>query len=667
VKKSYEYLFQPLKLAGVEIKNRIAMAPMATPLVTREGGFTKRAADYYIERAKGGTGLIITSLIKVEREIEDLAVPDLACVTYNPNHFISSTKEMTERIQAYGAKIFLQSTAGIGRNKLPAPHLHTPVSPSPVPNFWDPNIICRELTTGEVETLIKKFGEAAEIAVMAGFDGIEVHAVHEGYLMDQFTMALFNRRTDKYGGDLRQRLTLPIEVLQEIKKKAGPDFPVLLRFSVKSYIKSLGVGGLPGEEFEELGRDVGEALEAAKILAEAGYDGFDCDAGSYDAWYWAHPPNYQDHGCYLPLAEKVKKAVSVPIIVAGRMDVPDLAEEALASGKIDMVSLGRQLLADPYWPKKVRAGRIDKIRPCLGCHDGCLGRNIRNAPLSCAVNPACGREEEYSLRTAPAARQVMIAGGGVAGMEAARVAASRGHQVTIFEKGRELGGHVIEAAVPDFKKEHVRLLNWYKNELEELKVRIVLNTAVSDKLIAREKPEIVIVATGSRPVSLELPGIHQDKVILASDLLTGKRPSGNSIAIIGGGLIGCEVALWLAKQEKKVTIVEALDDIMTAGQPVPLPNRMMLVSLLQFHKVKVLTRTRPSELTSDGIVVATGSGQKETLPVDTVVVSVGLRPDRELYDSLAGRVEEIYLIGDAREAVNIMQAIWDAYEIALCL
>ena len=665
---THSKLFKPIEIGKVQIKNRIALAPMGPlGMTTQEGGYSQRAVDYYAERAKGGTGLIITGAVKVENEIEKINMPVLACIALNPLHFILTASELTEAVHPYGAKIFIQLTAGFGRSGAPpsrrllAGH---PVAPSAIPNYWDPTVTCRELTTEEIERLVQRFGEAAQIAVEAGFDGIEIHAVHEGYLLDQFTIAMFNKRTDKYGGDLRGRLTLPVEILQVIKQKVGKDFPVQLRFSIKSFVKDWRQGGLPGEEFKEAGRDTEEGLEAAKILEEAGYDAFDADAGTYDSWYWAHPPPYCERGCYLPLTEKLKKVVRVPVMVAGRMELPELAERAIAENKADMISLGRGLLADPHWTNKIAQGRIKNIRPCLACHDGCVGRQHLGRPLSCAVNPACGRERTCAIQPAGEAKKVMVIGGGVAGMEAARVAALRKHKVTLYEKSDKLGGHVIEASAPSFKEDEVRLLDWYKTELNELGVDINLGKAVSPELVHEEKPDVVIVATGSKPCIPNVPGIEKEKVTTAGDLLLGKKKAGESVVIIGGGLVGCETALWLVQKGKKVTIVEMLSSLLRAGRPVPRPNRMMLLDLLKFHKVNVLTNTSLVEVTDDGAVVIDRSSHKKTLPADIVVLCVGLKSDQELYRSLMDKIPNLYLIGDAREAYNIMNAIWDAFEVA---
>lgn len=663
----YAKLFEPISIGKVEIRNRIAMAPMAIGgLTTPDGGFGQRAIDYYVERAKGGVGLIITAAALIDSETEIFPRSTLS-VAHNRDHFIETASELTQKIHAQGARIFVQLTAGVGRvaappRRTPAPDF-APVAPSPIPYYWDPTITCRELTVEEIQKLIIKCGEAAAAAVAAGFDGIDFHGLHEGYLVDQFSIAMFNRRQDKYGGDLKARLTLPIEILREFKKRAGQDFPVQLRFSVKSYVKDWRQGGLPGEEFKEAARDIEEGLEVALIMEESGYDAFDADAGTYDAWYWAHPPNYFEHGCYLHLTERLKKAVKVPVVVAGRMELPEMAEKAIAEGKADMVVLGRGLLADPYWPNKVREGKTQNIRPCLGCHQGCLGRMIaREGPISCAVNPACGNERDYAIRPAKEARRVMVIGGGIAGMESARVAAIRGHSVTLYEKNGRLGGHVLSASVPSFKRDEVRLLGWYQTELAELKVKINLGKKASSEVIQREKPDAVIFATGSKPVIPDVPGINKDKVTTAIDLLLGKKKAEKVVIVVGGGLIGCETALWLAQQGKKVTIVEALDRLMQASIPVPRPNMVMLRDLLKFHQVNVLTNTSLSEVTDEGVVVVEKGSHKTTLPADTVVIAVGLKPDQELYSALKDSVPDIHIVGDAAEARNIMHAVWDAYE-----
>lgn len=668
--KKYADLFQPLKIGNLEIKNRIGMAPMApSGMITPDNCFNQRAAEYYVERARGGAGLIITGGIEVENEIEQTKIGIFQNTSTNPIAFSLNSVEMCERIHAYGAKIFLQITMGFGRSLFLDFVDSHPVAPSAIPHFFNPSVTCRELTIPEIEYMISKMAEAAKMARGAGYDGVEVHAVHEGYLLDQFTLALFNKRTDKYGGDLRGRLTLPIEVLQAIKQEAGRDFPVILRYGVKSCIKAVGQGGLPGEDYPEMGRDLEEGLEAAQILEEAGFDGFNADLGSYEALYWAHPPGYTEHGLYLPYVQRLKEVLKVPVLMAGRMEIPELAAEAVSSGKIDMVLLGRGLLADPDWPNKVRRGRLDKIRPCLGCHDGCMGRLESGKTISCAVNPACGREQEYCLYPALKAKKVMVIGGGMAGMEAARVAALRGHQVSLYEKNSYLGGHVIEASVPDFKKDERELLKWYEQELQEVGVTVNLGVEADAALVEKTAPEEIIVATGANDRVLSIPGKEKNNALTAVEALKDTGKIGEEIVIAGGGLVGCEVAVWLAQQGKKVTLVEILDELMKSVF-ISHANHMMLLDMIKFYGIKVYTHTRLSEITADGVVLSVSSGgapAPESIKADTVILAAGYVPEQKLYHNLKDIYPQVHLIGDSRQVKNIMQAVWEGYEIGRSL
>lgn len=660
-------LFEPIKIGNVEVKNKISMAPMgAFGLIDNEGCYNQRAIDYYVERAKGGTGLIITSITKVENELDKVVPGVIPMISINPGRFLMTSAEMTERVHAYGTKIFLQLTMGFGRSGAPGTLLTSqPVSASNIPNYWNPTVTCRELTTSEVEWIVTKFIQSAEIAQKAGFDGVEIHAVHEGYLLDQFTLSIFNKRTDKYGGDLRGRLQLPIEIVQGIKGRLGDKFPVGLRYSVKSCIKDWRQGGLPDEDFVEKGRDLEEGLEAAKILEAAGYDELNTDVGTYDAWYWSHPPLYQKDGLYLPYTKELKKVVKIPVIVAGKLGVPTEAEKALEDDAADMIGLARPLLSDPYWPKKVLSNHPEKIRPCIGCHAGCLGRGFEGKPLSCAVNPAAGRERYYKIEPALTPKDVMVVGGGLAGMEAAIIAKKRGHKVTLYESTNELGGVVIPGSVPDFKVDDRRLLNWYRNEIKESRVEVVFNTKVTEQFVKNENPEVVIIATGSKEIKLDLPGIEKDKVLTAVEILNNEKKAGKNVLIIGGGLVGCETALYLANQGKKVTIVEAKNNILDSGKPIPHMNKIMLIDLLRTHNINTITGNSLLEVTDEGAVLISNKFKKQSVAADTIIISVGFKSDRKLYNKLHGKITDLYLIGDAYETANIMDAIWSANEIGL--
>jgi 2-enoate reductase len=499
------------------------------------------------------------------------------------------------------------------------------------------------------------------IAKKAGFDGIEIHAVHEGYLLDQFAISFFNQRTDKYGGSLENRLRFACEIVQAIKSACGEDYPVSLRYSIKSFIKDWCKGGLPGEEFEEKGRDIPEGIEAAKILVAAGYDALNGDVGSYDSWYWSHPPMYQEKGMYLPYNEILKNTVDVPIITAGRMDNPDLAVNAILDGKTDMICLARPLLADPDIPNKILADNIESIRPCISCQEGCMGRLQTFATVSCAVNPACGREGDYGIGLANKSKRVLIIGGGVAGCEAARVAALRGHLVTLLEKSPQLGGNLLAGGVPDFKEDDIELIKWYDYELKKLDVNVLLNTTATKERILSFDVDTVIVATGSRPRVLKIEGT--DKVYSAEDVLLGRKDPGKAAVIIGGGLVGCETALWLKDMGKDVTIVEMMDDILKIGGPLCHANHDMLHDLIKFKKIDVKCSSKISKAVEGGFVFLSGD-KEETVKADCAIVAIGYDSEKALAEELKFNVKDLKVIGDANKVQNIMYAIWGAYEVA---
>jgi 2-enoate reductase len=654
----YQKLFEPLTVGKLTLKNRISMAPLGMVAMADPcGGFSENAQEYYVERAKGGTGLIITGITNVEyNEFPPLLMP---CAAYDPLMFAKSCAPMNERIHAYDAKIFLQLTGGFGRAAIP--HLmKNAIAPSDQPNRWDPSIQHRAMTIVEIKELIASFVKCAAVAKESKFDGVEIHAVHEGYLLDQFAIAFYNKRDDEYGGDLRGRLKLATDIVKGIKAACGKDFPVSLRYSLKSFIKSLRHGALPGEDFVEQGKDIAEGIEAAKILVEAGYDMLNVDAGTYDAWYWNHPPMYFEKGMYREFGKILKENVNVPIILAGRMDNPDMACKALGTC-CDIIGYGRPLLADPYLPEKIRTGKLEDIRPCLSCHQGCLDRLAHGLPLSCAVNPACGREKSLALTPALEKKNVLIIGGGLAGMEAARVCAIRGHKVTLVEKSDKLGGNILPGCVPDFKQDDRALLNWYYVQLAKLPVEIKLSCTADKDLIEKSEADVVIFATGSTPVKLDFGG--KNHVCTADELLNGKEKPGEDIVIVGGGLVGCETALWLRRQGKNVTIVEALPEILGGGADMCFANYDMLRDLLVFHKIDVYRSSKVKAVNETSVTVETPVGEKE-IKADTVMVAVGYRSQKGLFDAMKDSDKIIYNVGDSRNVHNIMYTIWDAYQLA---
>lgn len=660
--QKYKKLFEPVKIGSVEIKNRFAMAPMGPlGLADAEGGFNQRGIEYYTARARGGTGLIITGVTFVDNEVEEHGMPNCPCPTHNPVQFVRTAREMTERIHAYDSKVFLQMSGGFGRVTIPT-NLgeFPPVAPSPIKHRWLDKT-CRELTVEEIHSIVKKFGDGAFNAKRAGFDGVQIHAVHEGYLIDQFAISFFNHRTDEYGGSLENRLRFAKEIVEEIKKRCGNDFPVTLRYSPKSFIKDWREGALPGEEFEEKGRDIPEGIAAAKLLVAYGYDALDVDVGSYDSWWWSHPPMYQNKGLYIPYAKIVKEAVDVPVICAGRMDNPDLAISAVDDGACDMVSLGRPLLADPDYVNKLRAGKTASIRPCLSCHEGCMGRIQEYSALNCAVNPAACREKEAALTPALKQKKVLIVGGGVAGCEAARVLALRGHKPVIFEKSSRLGGNLIPGGAPDFKEDDLALVAWYEHTLKELDVEIKFNAEVTPEIVKNSGAETVIIATGSKPKIFNLG--DNSKVFPAADVLTGTVDPGKNVIVVGGGLVGCELALWLAQNGKNVTLVEVMDKLLALNGPLCHANSDMLKKLVPYNGVKVLTSSKIIKTTEKGALVDV-NGTEQEISADSVLLAVGYSSVNSLYDELKYELSDLYMIGDARKVANIMYAIWDAYEVA---
>ena len=661
MKKEHQILFEPYKLAGCELKNRYIMAAMGTGgMVTTENTFNERGVEYYVERARGGVGLIITGTLYVENEIEKVVPGVMPCPTDNPGAFIMTSSEMCERVHAYGTKIFAQLTAGFGRVLKPHLHAGEAVSASPIENYWDSSIKCRALTREEIQTIVEKSGDTALICKKAGFDGVEIHAVHEGYLLDQFAIALFNKRTDEYGGDLRGRLKFACDIVKNIKEKCGKDFPVILRYCLKSYIKDIHHGGLPNEQFIEMGRDIDEGIEAAKILAEAGYDALDVNAGTYDAWYWSHPPMYFQKGMYLPFGEIVKKNVDIPVLVAGRLENPDLAATALKEGKADLICLGRSLLADPYVVNKIRSEQTEYVRPCLGCHEGCMNRLVSARPVSCAVNPQVGREKLYGIQPALAKRSILIVGAGIAGMEVARVAKLRGHEVHILEKNDHAGGVLHLAGAPRFKEDDLKLVDWYVATLKKLEVNISYNTEATPETIKNISHDVLVIATGSSPREMHLPGMHV--LYKAEDILSGKHKAGKSVVIIGGGLVGCELALSLAEQSHDVTVIEALPSVLSAGAPIPHMNKTMLLDLLHYHNVRFIDGAKVQSINTNKLVYEQGEIRGE-IGADTFVYAIGYQANQDLYHELEMDEQEIYLLGDARRPKNIMYAIWDAYEL----
>lgn len=661
----HRHLFQPITIGSTRIKNRIAMAPVnnAMQMDQLTGQATMTTVDYFAERARGGVGLIVTGTMKVDYEVEPYIVKSSGIKKwsyFSPQSTIMLA-EMVARAHAYDAKFFFQLTAGPGRVAVPdsIDSGVQPVSSSPNRAFWRPDVTCRELETGEVERIVDAYRNAAVLARSIGADGIEIHG-HEGYLIDQFTTALWNRRTDKYGGDLRGRLTFPIEILTAIKEAAGDDFTVTYRLGVRHYIESPMRGALH-DNAPEVGRGIEESIEVAKMLESAGYDGFSLDVGAYESTYWAHPPYYFPHGFSLESIAKVKQAIGVPVMVAGRLGKADVADRAIAEGLTDMVALGRDLLADPEWPNKVARDEVDDIRPCIGCHEGCMDRpTFQGLFMSCTVNPSTSRERNARLiPVREKGKRILVAGGGAAGMEFARVAASRGHDVTIWEQGEELGGNMLQYGAPAFKNDVLRLLGWYRRTIERSAVTVEFGRRADAAAVIDFDPDVVVAATGSSYRHDALPGAEAAHVLRAPDVLSGDCVATGDVVIVGGGSHAGETALMLAQRGHRVTIVEKGSVVVAKG--ISMINREHLIDQLADLGVTVHVDTRAVRVVEGGIEVVGGDRQPRVLLAETVIMAIGMTANDSLYTDLAGTIPELHQIGDCKQPRYIHDAIFEGW------
>lgn len=673
-------LFTPWKIGSCEIKNRIVLTSMGgTDLFgwMEKNHFDKAGARFIMEVAKNNVGLVLPGCQPV----------------WNPmfGQWLHKNRKMYKDLAAWmpafhstGAKLFVQLTAGFGRSFPVSPMMemlyNTPVirtlskpvmnldkitaAPSPRPNRWSDRLPSREITRKEILDIVTSFAESSYLLKEAGVDGVEVHAVHEGYLLDQFTLPYLNDRSDEYGGSFENRYRFAVEIVKAIKAKCGDDFPVSLRYSVRSMTKGLRQGALPGEDFKEAGRDMAESEKAAKYLQDAGYDMLNCDNGTYDAWYWAHPPIYMPENCNLADVEHIKAFVDIPVVAAGRLD-PYVAADEIKAGRLDAAGFARPFLADQAWVTKLKEGREDEIRPCILCHNGCFNMcHYEGVPneqdlfdslnmARCAVNAETMQWKKHYIKRTDKPKSVAIIGGGIGGMEAARVLALRGHRPVIYEKSDRLGGTFIPASAESYKGKLRQLLAWYIHQMEVLKVTVHLGVEVKD--VGSLKEDIVIAATGAKAKKLPVKGF--DRTIEACDYLNGTQV-GERVVVIGGGLTGCEIAYELALQGHSVEIVEMKDDLV-AQKGVCLANSSYLREWFAWKKVPVHLKARVEEIGDDFVAFRTPDGKVTRIGCDSVIASVGYEPS-----PIAG-VPKARLIGDCLGVGNLRSVIWRAYEVAM--
>lgn len=666
----YPELFTPFKIGKVEIKNRICLSAMDyTGWYDRNGIATDRVIDYFVERAKGGVGLIHSGSNRPNFQFEGGGT-NTPSPFMDPKTFVFQYKKLADKLHAYGAKLFIQFGYGGGRVAFPASINGDPVAASAGPNRWDKSIMCRELTKSEIEGIVKASIEAAAICKRTGCDGININA-YGGYLLDQFITASINHRTDEYGGSLDGRVKVLVDIIHGIKEVCGKDFPVTCRIGTKQYMKDIGVAAVDGENFEEFGRDVDESIAIAKKLEEAGCDGFFIGNGTYDSFHWLYPPMYQKEGLWLDDVAPLKKAVKVPVFSSGKILQPGMANDAIKNGVIDAVVLGRALVAEPNWANLARSGDVEAIRPCIGCNAGCVGHIFSGLPMQCAVNADLFHEKEAALVPAETPKNVAIIGGGIAGMECARLAAKRGHKVTIYEQSDRLGGTFIAAATLESKGAERRLLKWYEREIKNSGVQVVFNFCPSVEAIERLNADSVVVATGASPKVPPIPGLAQDNVLTAIDALRGfRKVEGSKVTVIGGGHVGCEVALWLKDNGvEDVNLIEAMPELLMAAEPEPIPlaNKLMLLDLLEYNKVNIYKYAMVRRVDGDKVIL-TQNGEEKTLTADTVILAIGFGANNGLYRELIDRLPQpVWCIGDAKTPTNIMFGIRDANAVARLL
>ena len=691
----YEALFTPWKVGNVEVKNRIVQCSMGgTSLFgwMEPSHLDKEAAYFLLNRAQDGVGLILPGMQCIKDAIGGRWL-------YQNEKMFKDLKKYMEEFHKTGAKLFIQLAAGMGRSmaitkpmilllqhpvlgKLASPVAdldYITASASATPNRWYDEVKSRPMTIKEIHDQVEAFAKTSKLLKEAGVDGVEIHAVHEGYLLDQFTISNMNYRTDEYGGSFENRYRFPVEIVQAIKRECGSDFPVSLRYSVVSKTKDWGKGAMPYEEdFKEFGRDMEESEKAVKYLEDAGYDMFNCDNGTYDAWYWAHPPQYMPDNCNLSYVEHIKNFTSKPVVCAGRMD-PVKAAEEIAAGKLDAVAIARQNLVDHEWIHKILEGREDEIKPCIRCHNGCFNMakfagtpNIQHLGDSlhlarCALNPTTMQHNKYKIVPAKSPKKVAIIGGGIGGMECALVLKQRGHIPVLFEKSGELGGLFLTASAMTFKENDKELIRWYRREIEKSGIEVHLNTEVNDLGTLRGYDDI-IVATGSVPRTM--PGIKGfEKALTFTQVLKEKHELGDKVLFIGGGQSSCEAAYdLLLNYGKHPIIVEYANDLV-AAQATCLANTSYLRDAMEYHKVPVYLHSTVTEITDKGCTVKNvQTGESFFVECDNVVNGIGFVPTpvggRTASRKVKGK-ETIFRVGDCVAVGNLRTVIWRAWDVCM--
>ncbi len=644
----YESLFTPFKIGNMEVKNRIGISPMGTNSAFTNGRKDAQEIDYFIERAKGGAGIIYMGCQMLNEQIAQGSMEGYLD-TYT---VLPSLTSVCDGVHRYGAKIVCQLSPGTGRNAFPDTFGNPPMSASAIPSVFNPDMLCHALTKEEIANMMEMFKFSAGVAKDAGYDAIEIHA-HAGYLIDQFMSPVWNKRTDEYGGNSENCARFPKEIIQAIKSVVGDSMPVIFRISLD-------------HRFEG-GRTMEDSVKLLKELEKAGVDAFDIDAGCYETLDYIFPPSYLGESCMSYVCEAARKAVSVPLINAGTHN-PESAVELIESGNVDFINMGRALIADPELPNKLLEGRPEDVRPCLRCNEYCIGRIWdKHTKLSCAVNPQAMEEVRFAIKKTENPKNVVVIGGGPGGMEAARVAAIEGHKVTLFEKSDKLGGVMGDICTAKFKQNIKKLTKWYTVQLDKLGVDIHLNTEITGDEKILEECDNIIIGCGSKPITPPIPGIDGANVIT---MLAAHRDAslikGENIVVCGGGASGCDGALEMASEMgKKVTIVEMLPE---CGKDVFFINKITLFRKLAENNVKLMTNTKVVSIKEDGVEVQLEDGTIQIIKADTVISAFGMRPVLTAVDAVKAKYHtKTRTVGDSNRLGKIGEAVRDGFYAATSL
>lgn len=632
-------LLEPGRIGTMSLKNRVFMAPMGTTSEL-DGAFHDRSIRYLEERAIGGFGLIITGANQVSTDYEQKA-----CNIIGSARSLQQLNWLARRIHVNDAKLCVQLTVGLGRMQLPFAAEVAPLAASAVESFWFPGLMCVPLSAEQIQDLVAKMAAGAAMAKAAGADAVEIHG-YGGYLLDQFSSTLWNKRTDEYGGDLVGRLKFGLDVVAAVRQAVGPSFPILYKFTPYH-----GVEG---------GRELDEGLEMAKLLEAAGVDALHVDMGCYEAWYKAIPTVYQTAPTQAWLAAEVRKVVSIPVLAVGKLNDPNVAEKVLQDGQADFIGLAHGALTEPHWVNKVRRGEAYDIVPCIGCNE-CLNAGFKGGHYQCAVNPLCYAEDFFPVTPVDAPKRALVVGGGPGGMEFAITAAERGVEVELWERTARLGGTLLAAGGPTFKSDVADYAHYLVNKTFRSHVTVrTMKEATADEILSGDWDKVVL-ATGAHHTMPPIPGITGAKAVRANDVLTRRVGHGRRVVVIGAGLVGCETAAMCAQNADSVTVIESLPKILMSVDHCR-NNEQALHQLLEDSHIEFITDAKVTNL-GDQTATYEKDGQTHEIEADTYVIAAGFTPNNDLFGQLVSRVD-VSIIGDAARADSIMTAVHQGFHLA---